>query len=239
LSRDALVRTAASPRTPAAPGAVAALALAILAHVGPLGAQKPDSAPPLDTASLATGPFSTMEMLYERTIFGVDVLRLTVRFGPETAGKLRALIPGRERSDALEDSVAALAADTRDALVRSRFVRDVSYGQWLDGIRRNLSTAWERGYLGLDEPGFGALMDELEASYAPLRERGIREGEIVSYRIRGDTVVFRIETRVGRHLVDETTVGESYRRSVLWSYLAPGSDFREGLIASIFRRRGG
>lgn len=238
MSPDADAAGGAHRRAPGGPGVLALLAFLIPLAAGPLGAQEADSAPPLDTASLATGPFSAMEMLYERTIFGVDVLRLTLRFGPETAERLRALARGRERSDVPKDSVAAVAADARDALVRSRFVRDVSYEQWLDGIRRNLSTAWERGYLGLDEAGFGALLDELERSYVPLRERGIREGEVVWYRIRGDTVLFRIEARDGRRLVDETTVGESYRRSVLWSYLAPGSDFREGLIGSLFEGRG-
>lgn len=231
-----------SPEAHAAPFAAAALVLlgaAVPAPSRSLAAQEPGDPTAVDTAGLATGPCSTMEMLHERTIFGVDVLHLALRFGPETAGELRDLVRGRRRSGVPDDSLAALAADTRDAVVRSRFLRDVSYEQWLDGISSNLSAAWKGGYLGLDEAGFEGRMEELRRRYAPLEGRGIREGDIVWYRIRGDTVRFRIEARDGARVVDATRVGASYRRSVLWSYLAPGSDFREKLIGSLFRRDGG
>ena len=217
------------------PGAlVVALSSAI-----PLAAQSVGEEAPVDTAGLAPGAFSTMEMLYERTIFGLDVLRLTLRFGPETTRELQRLAASREPSDALADSVAAVAVDSRDALVRSRFLRDVSFEDWMDGIRRNLSRAREAGFLELSDAAFRGRIRELRRRYGPLEERGLEEGDVVWYRIRGDTVEVKIQGRDGAVLVEESPVGPTHRRSVLGGYLAPGSDFREDLVRSLFRREGG
>lgn len=188
---------------------------------------------PVDTTGLASGPTATMEMLYERTIFRVDVMRLTLRFGPETAGELGRIAGGREYGGPVADSVARAAVGSRNVLVRSRFVRDVSFGQFMEGLRRNLGNARDAGFLSSEE--YRTIMSDIESQYEPIRGRGIRDGETMWYRVRGDTLHVALQTLDGSVLIDRRPVGPERRRAVLGGYLAPESDFREELIRSLFR----
>jgi hypothetical protein len=67
-----------------------------------------------------------------------------------------------------------------------------------------------------------------------LGERGIWEGDEVFYRIQGDTLRTIYRSADERILLDQTDVGPASRLSVLGSYFVEGSDFREGLIKSLF-----
>lgn len=213
-------------------GRVAAgLVVAVGLMAAPAGGQTPDGPPPVDTTGLASGPFATMEMLYERTIFNVDVLRLTLHFGPETARELEAVARDRSGSDELEDELALTALRAREAMVRSRFLRDVSLDQFLDGLRESVGNARERGLISAREEE--VILSETEEQYAPLRKRGIREGEIMWYRISGDTLDVAFQALDGEVLVRSRPVGPERRLAVLGGYLAPGSDFREELVRSL------
>ncbi len=187
---------------------------------------------PVDGDGLATGPFASMEMLYERTIFQVDVLRLTLRFGEQTASELERLIEGREWSGGLAESVASAAIESRNVLVRSSFLRNISLEQLLDGIRENLETARDAGLLSAEE--HRSLLVKIETQYEPIRDRGIRDGDTTWYRIRGDTLHVVIQALDGSVLIDRRQEGSEHRRAVLGGYLAPGSDFQEDLIRSLF-----
>lgn len=200
-----------------------------------------DAEPPpdtlrLDTASLATGPYARMEGLLERTIFQVDVLTLTLRVGPETAGRLEELAAGRQYSEARGDSAAALVLEARDVYARMRFHRDVSLEQLLDGIRDNMDRALDAGIIGA--AGHGSIADSLGRWYAPLRERGVREEDAMIYRIRGDSLRVVYRSRDGRILLDQLRIGPAHRLSVLGGYFAPGADLRDDLLHSLFRERG-
>ena len=191
-------------------------------------------APPVDTTGLAQGAGSTMEMLYERTIFNIDVLRLTLRFGEDTAAEIASLLPDAPSgapSDALADSLAVVAMAARNVLVRSRFLRDVSLEQFLDGLRKSLDGARRAGLVSAE--AHRLILDEVEEQYEPLREEGIRRGDAMWYRIRGDTLHLAFQRVDGGVPVEGTPIGPERRMGVLGGYLAPDSDFREELLRSV------
>lgn len=231
-------RTERAPARPVAHGvglvtglAPVLLALAALPVI-PVAAQSPAGPPPVDTSGLAHGPFSTMEMLYERTIFNVDVLTLTLRFADETAAELERLAEGRSPSDALADSLARTALEAQDVLVKSRFERGVSLEQFLGGLRDGLDRAREAGLITGE--AHRTILADVSVQYEPLADRGIEEGEIMWYRIRGDSLHVAFQALDGSVPVEERPVGPERRMGVLGGYLAPGSDFREKLIRSLF-----
>lgn len=207
--------------------------LSLPGSTAPLQGQAGEPAPPVDTTGLAQGAWATMEMLYERTIFNVDIFRLHLEFGPETADSLQALAVGREYSSALADSLAETALRSRNVLIRTRFLRDVGLDQFLDGLRDNLRNAREQGLLTREDEE--TIARETVEQYAPLEDRGIREGETMWYRIRGDSLHVAFQTRDGSIPVEQRPVGPERRLSVMAGYLAPGSDFREKLVRSLFR----
>ncbi len=191
-----------------------------------------DGVIPVDASGLASGPYASMEMLYERTFFRVDVLRLTLRFGAQTASELERLIDGQSWSDELAESVVQAAVESRNVLVRSTFLRDISIEQLLDGIRDNMDHARDAGFLSSVE--HRSLLVEIAAQYEPLRDRGIKDGDTTWYRVRGDTLHVVVQALDGSLLIDRQQEGSEHRRAVLGGYLAPGSDFREDLVRSLF-----
>ncbi len=191
--------------------------------------------PALDTASLARGSYAEMEMIFERgfLFIRVDVLSLRVRYGDRTAARLREIgesdLPGAVR----RDSAARVAAEATDAFARIDFLRGISLQQFLDATRRNLGRAAEEGYV--DPHAAGEIAEDLPGWFAFLRDRDIREGDRLLYRIRGDTLRTLFIGVEGDVLLDQTDVGPERRRSVLGGYVAPGTDFREKLLDSVLR----
>lgn len=185
----------------------------------------------LDTASLAQGPWSTMRMMLERTIFQVNVLELTVRLGPEAAERIAGLARSGVPRESFEDSVARIGARATDALARLDFRRTVSLGRFTRAVRSNLERAAAEGYLSEREAT--AIGDSIPRWFAFLGERPIREGDRIVYRIRGDTLRTLFLRAGGEQRLDQTDVGAHHRLAVLGSYFARGSDFREGLVGSL------
>lgn len=211
------------PRTAVA-GVVSALLIAVAAT--PAAAQPS----PVDTTGLGAG--LRMHTLLEKTIFQVDVLTLDVRLGRDATARLDSLIAGRPYSRALADSVAALALGAHDAWARIVFRRGVSLKQFLGGVRDNLKRAREAGIVsGAD---YDTISEGLPRWYAFLRERGIHEDDEMFYRIRGDTLRTVFRSADGRILLDQVDVGPERRLSVLGGWFAPGSEFRQGLVKSLF-----
>lgn len=209
------------------PGAGIAVVVAVLVFLARPGAVR--SQP----SCLASGPSVTMEMLLEKTLFQVDVLELSVRVGGEAAERLRALAREGDASSERADSVARIAAGATCAGAQLDFVRDVSLDRFLDAVRESSRAAREAGLI---EPETYALIDRsLPEWYAFLEGRGVREGDRMTYGIRGDTLDIRYRGSEGELLLDRTDVDAARRRSVLAGYFARGSDFREGLVDSLFR----
>ena len=67
----------------------------------------------LQLDSLAEGPYARMHMLFEKTIFGVDILTVDFRFDAAMQRRLRDLAQGQTYTD-------ALAARVADAVVTAR-----------------------------------------------------------------------------------------------------------------------
>lgn len=202
----------------------AAFAVAFVLSGGSAVAQAP-----VDTTGLGSGTFASMEMLYERTFLRIDVLRLHVRVGPQTTARLESLAAAA----ASGDSLAAAVMSAGNVLVRSRFLRNVSFAQFIDGLRTNLDHARRADFI--DQGEFDRIMTDVVAQYAPIRERGIRNGDAMWYRIRNDSLHVVMVDTAGSILVEERLVGPERRRAVLGGYFAPGSDFRAPLIRSIGR----
>lgn len=191
---------------------------------------------PVDTTGLGTGPAGRMHMLLERTIFRVDVLTLDVRLGRAATDRIGRLLAGSLDSRVLADSVAAAALAADDALARLEFQRDVGLEQFLDGIRDNLRRATRAGIVRPAE--FRSISSDLPGWYAFLSERGIRTGDRMLQRVRGDTLRTVYLSADGETLLDQVDVGPERRLAVLGGYFAPGSDFRDGLVRSVLATRG-
>ncbi len=223
----------ANPRSSAVPWTL--VLVAMLVATGPAAAQTTVTTAaiePMDTSSLGTGPYSRMSTLLEKTIFKVDVLTLEVWLGAEDTRQLEGLVEGRRRTDALADSIAEVAIHSKDALVSSRFERRVSLDQFLDGIDDNMRLVRSAGLIS--EADYERITEGLPRWYAFLAERGIHDGDRQRYRIRGDSLRTQYWAASGELLLDQTDVAASAPLAVLGGYYVRGSDFRKGLIKSLF-----
>lgn len=191
---------------------------------------------PVDTAELGRAPYSRMHMKLERTIFKADVLTLDVWLGQEDAARLGQLIRQRGYSNALADSVADVAIHSEDALVRIEFLRDVTLDQFLEGAEENLRHVLEAGIIGRSHHAI--VVEGLPRWFGFLEERGIREGDQLLYRVRGDSLTTRYRAVGGELLLDQTDVGPDPRLAMLGSYFVRESEFSDGLIKSLFEDRG-
>lgn len=213
-------------------GFVAAILLLIACP--PAAAQASGAASPaMDTLSVGRSPYSRMRTLLEKTIFKVDVLTLDVHLGDEDAQRIeRLLAGGRRYSRELADSIAAVAIYSRDAWLRIEFLRNVSLRQFVDGIDDNLRHVPEAGII--ERSDYEMITENLPRWFSFLRERGIHKGDQIHYRIRGDSLRTVYRAAGGEILLDQVDVGEERRLAVLGSYFVRKSDFRKGLIKSLF-----
>ncbi|MDT8341898.1 MAG: hypothetical protein RQ751_10330 [Longimicrobiales bacterium] len=204
--------------------------LATAALPGTLSAQATAPAP-VDTLGLASGALAAMETLYERTLFGIDVFTLRVAVDPEAARGFRRVVRERGSPEAREEALARVALEARDVLVRTRFHRGVGVERFLEGMLESLGHARAAGCLTRAEEeavARGAL-----EQYTPLGERGLREGDAVWYRVRGDSVHFAVQAADGTVLRETRHVGAEHRRALLASYFAPGAELRTPLLRSL------
>ena len=198
-----------------------------------VGTVRADPAPSLKSNDLAHGPYSSMHMLLEKTFLKVDVLTVDVRFGKSAHARLAKLARGKAYSEALGKEAAKIAIPADDALVQLRFVRDVSLDQWMDGVRENLQQARDAGLISKETQQ--RVGQGLPSWFAPLAERGYSKGDRVLYRVRPDSLRTVVVTAGGKILVDRRDRDKDALRVVMASYFAPGSDFREPLLRSLFK----
>jgi hypothetical protein len=202
-------------------GALATILCATALGAAPAMAQFP---------ALGEAPFGHMRMLFERTIFNVDVLTLDICFdAPTAAGIAEHARDGR--TDAGDDAIAAVAIAAMTALGRIEFRRNVSLGQFLGGIRDEQRKAVRAGLLA--DSTYRLIGDSLPVWFHFLDERGIRTDDQIVYVFRSDSLRTVYRDRDGRVLLDRIDVGEQRRTSVIATWLAPGSDFREPLLRSL------
>lgn len=212
---------------------MAATLLVLGALVATAGAKPPERPQevPVDTADLATGPFATMQMLVEKSIFKVDVLTAEIRLGPAAATEIERLVRDAGDDRTARDGVARAAYEASEALVRIDYLRGFDAARMREGILRNLRGAVEAGWIS--ERDHGRIGEMLPEWLGFLDGRGVREGDEMWVRVRGEAVRTVYRDPSGRILADWTAVDALRRRAVLGRYFAPGSDFEEGLVGSL------
>ncbi len=217
----------------ALPLAAAAACFPLRSAAQEAGASAP---PPAEAHAPPWALAPVMEMLYERTIFNVDVLTVSIGVDPGTEAELRALVGGGDYEPAAADAVVARVMDSHSVLIRSRFHRDVGLDQFLGGVRDSLERARDGGYLAHDE--LEAVFAENVRQFQPFQERGFRSDETITYRIRGDRLDLEVRDAAGGILFENRVEGDVRRGALLGGYFAPDSDFREGLLRSLFTTGG-
>lgn len=191
------------------------------------------SVPSLNDSRLAKGRFSSAHMLLEKTILKVDVLTVDVRFGASTQSELAKLAEGKSYSNDLGGKMAKVAIAAPEAVVQLKFVRDVSLDQWMDGVRENLDQALAAGLITAELKN--KVANALPGTFQAIKERGYEEGDRLLYGVRNGVVDTAVVAGNGTVLVQKSQNDSQIAGVVLASYFAPGSDFREPLLKSLFK----
>ena len=187
---------------------------------------------PVDTVPFGQRGYGHMKMLLEKSIFKIDVLTLDVLIDDAVAGRLEAIIDGREYTNDIADSIVDAVVTAHEALAHIVFLRNVSADRFLDAVDEDMKRAVNSELLG--EADYRRIMDSLPASFKFLDSLQIQKGDEIWYRIRGDTLRTVYRRANGTVELDQTDVGPDRPRSVLGTYFAEKSSFRKGLIESLF-----
>ena len=209
---------------------VLAFAFAACLCVGPAMADVP---PSVDAPEWARGRFSAMHMLLEKTLMGLDVLTVDVRVSKQVRRRFVEIIGNNKRyTEKLGADLAAVALEADEALVQVRYLRKVSFSQWLEGVNENLDRAEAAKLITPDVKR--RVQARLPVLFAALKERGYESGDRLLYRVRADSVRMVVVSEKGRIYVDTTDFDKDAPRVVMASYFAPNGDFREPLLRSLF-----
>lgn len=176
---------------------------------------------------------SRMHALLQRTLLKVDVLTVDICFDDVTGRRLAELAARGRPGGVAGDSIMRAALAGRLAVGRVEFLRDIPLEDFLDGVREDLRHAVATGVLA--DSIYRAIAAGLPAWYAPLERRGIRKGDRLVYEMRQEAVRTVLTSREEQTLLDRTEVGRGRRNSPLAAWLAPGSQFRTGLLQSLRR----
>ena len=208
------------------------LALVIVGSLSLVSARS-DVPPSLSSPEWAQGPHSAMHMLLEKTMFNVDVLTVDVRVGPRVYRRFVDVIGTNQRYSAqLGDALAKVAVDADDALVEVRYLRDISFEQWMEGVSENLDRAESAKLVTKDIRQ--RVQARVPVAFASIRARGYKDGDRLLYRVRAGSVRMVVVCENGKICVDTIDVDKDAPRVVMASYFAPKSDFREPLLRSLF-----
>lgn len=186
---------------------------------------------------LPRGEVPRMSAKLERTILEIDVLQTDIRFGEHTSDRLHRMLSDassheRQVESPLADSLVDIALQTRDALVEIHFLRDIALDEYLEETRKNLRIASESAALPAAE--LDAVARRLRPWFSFLEGRDLKEGDRLTYRIRGDTVRTLYWGADGYRFLDQTDpYASDVRGTVLGGYLAAGTDMHEPLLESI------
>lgn len=185
-----------------------------------------------DTTGLG-GRFGTMSMLLEKTFLQVDVLDLEIRTDSVTAGRIAAILNAGAVDGAAGDSIARVMLRAPAIWARMSFKRGIGVDRLIQEIRNSMRKAVEAGLL--DQSALDVISGSLPEWYAPLEDRGVRDGDAQYYRIEGDTLRTMYVGREGETWIDATATRPANRTALLASWFARGSDFREKLLNSLPR----
>jgi len=71
--------------------------------------------------------------------------------------------------------------------------------------------------------------------FAFIKDRGVKKGDEIIYRVRPEGLRSVYRSAAGQVLLDRFEAGRKPTLGMFASYFAPGSDFRELLIKSLFK----
>lgn len=187
-----------------------------------------------DLGSLDTGPFARMSTLYEKSFLflKVDVLNVEVRFGSEVAEKVKSFVQSGDEPSDFADSIADTAIHAQDAFVHIRFLRNIRLKRFIQEARESTKLVREAGII--DNPSYEHISNNLPIWYGSLAKRGIREGDEMFYRIRGESLRAVFRGVDGTIYVDLEDKGSLFSLAVLGGYFVEKSKFRKGLLQSLF-----
>lgn len=185
-----------------------------------------------DTTGLGAR-YGRMSMLLEKTFLKVDVLELEIRTDSVTSAGIAAALDGGDGDGAARAEIARLVVNAPELWARMTFERDVGVERLIQEIRNSMRKAVEAGML--EARAFDVISGSLPEWYASLGERGVRDGDAQYYRISGDTLRTMYIGRDGETYIDATATTPANRTALLASWFAPGSDFRDKLLASLPR----
>lgn len=189
-------------------------------------------AEPDGTADLGTGRYARMRMRLEKTFLKIDVLDLEIIVSKPTAETLEKLVKGKDYSKRLEQEVATAVVRTTDAYAGLVFLMDVDFDQFVEGGRANVKRAYDAKMVTKEE--YDRVSAGLPTWFAFLKERGVREGDRLQYRGSPKGLRTIYNDPKGKKLSEITHAGAAPLGTMLASYFAPESDFREPLVRSLF-----
>ena len=190
-----------------------ALALAVvLSAYLPFGSAMADPPPSLDAPEWAQGPHSAMHMLLEKTLLALDVLAVDIRVSKQVHRRFVEVIGNNKRyTEKLGADLAAVVLEADEALVQVRYLRKISFSQWLEGVNENLDRA-EAAKLITPEVR-RRVQERLPLIFAALKERGYERGDRLFYRLRSGAVRMVVVSEKGTIYVDQIDSGKSPRAS--------------------------
>jgi len=189
-------------------------------------------AAPQPAAELGKGRYSRMKMRLEKTVLKIDVLDLEIRVDQDTADALESIVKGKTYSKKLEKEIVDTVLRATDVLAGIRFLRDVTFSQYVEGGQDSARRAYDEKLISQAE--YVRVRDGLARWFAPLKKRGIVKGDRFGYRGRPLGLQTLVHDAAGEKLLELSQEGPLPRHTMLASYLAPGSDFREPLVRSLF-----
>ncbi len=175
-----------------------------------------------------------MSTLYEKSFLflKVDVLNVEVRFGSEVAEKVKSFVQSGDEPSKFADSIADTAIHAQDAFVHIRFLRNIRLKRFIQEARESTKLVREAGII--DNPSYEHISNNLPIWYGSLAKRGIREGDEMFYRIRGDSLRAVFRGVDGTIYVDLEDKGSLFSLAVLGGYFVEKSKFRKGLLQALF-----
>jgi hypothetical protein len=211
-------------------------AIALLAGMSTMPICAAEGAPPsLDSPELAQGRFAAAHMLLEKTIFGIRVADIDVRFDRPAQSRFAELSRDQPYSEALEARLAAVAIGAGHAVVQMTFLRDVPFHRWLGSVRDNLGQARAAGLITAQTER--RVGDGIPDLFAAIRERGYEKGDRLIYAVTPEALRTVVVSAGGRVLVDTSDGDPGVRRVVLAGFFAPQSDSRQPLLRALIGGR--
>lgn len=190
--------------------------------------------PTMNAPELAQGPYAAMHMLLQKTFLKINVITLEVRLDKPAQAKLAAMAQaqGNTYSEGLAPQLGQAVMGAGHALIQMEFKRDIPLKRWIGVVRDNLEEARKARLI---TPAVEKrISDGLPEWFAALKDRGYEKGDRLFYVVSPDSLRTVAASAGGQILLERLDKEKEARDVVLATYFAPGSEFREPLLRSLF-----